>query len=60
MKIDLSASEGWQSPKILVVPIVEVERSTSDGEGQYRGCDIIAIERLNDRFCAIMVEGEVR
>ncbi len=53
MKIDLLPTESWENiPEILVVPVVGIANGKEDGT--FHGKKVIAIERLNDRFCAIM------
>ena len=66
MKIELQKEEIWKNPRILVLPIETVSRNL-DEDGKlhidYKSHTegkkgrVVAIERLNDEYCSVMLAG---
>lgn len=68
MKIELQAEVRWKSPRILVLPIETVARNL-DEDGKInidykshtkdKNGYVVAIERLNDEYCSVMLAGNL-
>lgn len=64
MKIELQKREIWKNPRILVLPIETVARNL-DEDGKIdisykshthsKNGYVVAIERLNDEYCSVML-----
>ena len=68
MKIEPQEIKEWKNPRILVLPIETVSRNLNEdgvihidykSHTKNKNGYVVAIERLNDEYCSVMLAGNL-